>query len=1271
MTLQEPYIDAYKNTKATHNWTVIYPSDHLRDEGASRSVILVNKKLNSNNWHQIHIPGKDVTGVQLSGEFGRITIFNIYNDCTNNYTLDALERYLVTNITNIRTSNTDHMLWMGDFNCHHPLWDEERNSHLFTRQATERALKLIRLLADYDMEMSLPKDIPTLESMVTKNWTRPDNTFASTNTQDYLVTCTTDPRKRGPGTDHVPILCTLELHIPKTLKEPGHDFRNVDWEEFRKELAIRLEAVPDPKILTSTEELYYAIEALTAALQETIEEVVPKAKPSPYSKRWWSRELDDLKRKKNSLSDLSYKLRALPDHPIHSEHTMIRNKYGEEIEKAKTQHWTEWLSNATERELWLANRYLTNPYGDGSTARIPTLVVKSSCGWEQDISTNEEKSKAFLSTFFPPPPAQENAAEDNTAYNSAVEDRGEIDLETLRRHLEKLSPYKAPGPDGIPNIILMRSSSLIETHLQFIFNGTLDLRAYHPTWKDSVTVVIRKPGKSDYRLTKAYRPIALLNTIAKLCSSIVAERIATLAERHNLLPAHHFGGRQGRTTTDALHCVTQKIKDSWRRGKVVSALFLDIEGAFPNAVTGRLVRNMRRRRIPRKYTTFVENLLRNRRTKLKFDDFTSDFFELSNGIGQGDPLSMILYLFYNADLLEIPSGQDEDAFAYVDDITLIAVADSFKDAHKKLKDMMKRAGGAEEWSRDHNSKWEISKFALMDFSQKRRADPLLPGKRTSLERPSLNLNGTEIIPSTSHRYLGVIFDQELRWHQQREAAVAKGAKWTYQFRRLARQSTGVSAKLMKRLYYAVAIPKMTYAADVWFTPIRAGPNRKQGSVGTVKKMATVQRIATLAITGALKSSATDTLDLHAFTLPISLMMDRICYRATIRMAAIAKPHPIHDIINKCTGRFIRRHRSPIYVLCDTYGIDPRKIEKVVRTSCLPEVDIPVHTYIAETRQEAITDDSEAREMLRIYADGSGCDGGIGAAAVLIRGDRLPKHIQYYLGTTEEHTVYEAEAVGITLAAELIKAERAGASSAAIAIDNQAVIYAVRNRRSHPGQYIFERFQKQVEELRTKLGATFAISLRWISGHEGVEGNEMADLKAKEAARGKSSPKRRLPAYLRHKNLPISASASKQKFNEVLAERWATAWRASKRYAKLNNLDPSLPSRAFIKLTDKLNRTQHSLLVQLRTGHIGLNMHLHRIGCVDDPTCPACKASEETVHHLIFECPAYQHERHQLRATLRRGANSLRLMVTNPKAALKLLSFLNATGRLKNSFGEVN
>ena len=63
------------------------------------------------------------------------------------------------------------------------------------------------------MVMALPKDIPTLEAMATKNWTWPDNVFCSANMEPLLVSCMTHPHLRGPGTDHVPILTMLEFPV--------------------------------------------------------------------------------------------------------------------------------------------------------------------------------------------------------------------------------------------------------------------------------------------------------------------------------------------------------------------------------------------------------------------------------------------------------------------------------------------------------------------------------------------------------------------------------------------------------------------------------------------------------------------------------------------------------------------------------------------------------------------------------------------------------------------------------------------------------------------------------------------------------------------------------------------------------------------------------------------------------------------------------------------------------------------------------------------------
>ncbi len=85
------------------------------------------------------------------------------------------------------------MVWCGNFNRHHPLWDEERNHHLFTAATLWAANSLLEKLADHGMVMVLPKGIPTLESKSTKNWTHPDNIFCSANMEGSVMVCDTDP----------------------------------------------------------------------------------------------------------------------------------------------------------------------------------------------------------------------------------------------------------------------------------------------------------------------------------------------------------------------------------------------------------------------------------------------------------------------------------------------------------------------------------------------------------------------------------------------------------------------------------------------------------------------------------------------------------------------------------------------------------------------------------------------------------------------------------------------------------------------------------------------------------------------------------------------------------------------------------------------------------------------------------------------------------------------------------------------------------------------
>ena len=86
--VQEPHIDFKGMTRANYQWFTIYPSTHTMSPEHTRSVLLINANLLTNDWKQISIPHPDITAIKLSGTFGVIRLFNIYNDCNNNNSLN-------------------------------------------------------------------------------------------------------------------------------------------------------------------------------------------------------------------------------------------------------------------------------------------------------------------------------------------------------------------------------------------------------------------------------------------------------------------------------------------------------------------------------------------------------------------------------------------------------------------------------------------------------------------------------------------------------------------------------------------------------------------------------------------------------------------------------------------------------------------------------------------------------------------------------------------------------------------------------------------------------------------------------------------------------------------------------------------------------------------------------------------------------------------------------------------------------------------------------
>ena len=135
-------------------------------------------------------------------------------------------------------------------------------------------------------------------------------------------------------------------------------------------------------------------------------------------------------------------------------------------------------------------------------------------------------------------------------------------------------------------------------------------------------------------------------------------------------------------------------------------------------------------------------------------------------------------------------------------------------------------------------------------------------------------------------------------------------------------------------------------------------------------------------------------------------------------------------------------RRPLY---------PREIEIINPVRRSPGYSPTFNMLIPPSKDAALTfaNLTNTTVPVRVYSDGSGYEGGIGAAALLYINDRLVRSLRFYLGTSLEHTVYEAEGVGILMGVHLLHGlSRQLTHSTVLGSDSQAAIRALGNQRAH-------------------------------------------------------------------------------------------------------------------------------------------------------------------------------------------------------------------------------
>jgi hypothetical protein len=464
----------------------------------------------------------------------------------------------------------------------------------------------------------------------------------------------------------------------------------------------------------------------------------------------------------------------------------------------KKQHWKDFLDDPN--NVWKAASY-AKP--SGAAMDVPELVVG-----ERHYQSDREKATVLMDTFFPMPPMPE-ASNNSTEPDSRAEliEWPSLTKHEVERAIFKSNPDKASGPDEISFRVWRELWPVLSNHLLCIYSASLDLRHLPEQWKTARIVTLRKPGKADYTVPKAFRPISLLPTISKGLEAVVAARLSYITEKHSLLPINHFGARPRRSAEQALNVLVERIYQAWRGGKILTLVSFDVKGAF-NGVHSKVLKDrVAARRVPESVVEWIGNFCSKRRAQVVVGGYESDAAEIEYaGIPQGSPLSPLLYVFYNADLVERPINSHGGAIGFVDDFNAWVVGANEEETTAAIQDTI--LPHAEQWAKCSGAIFEAEKTSLIHFTRRPQPD----------DTRAVYFEDTAILPQSSVKVLGVVLDKRLSMDEHISRVTTRGIQACLSLQAI----KGVRPVQMRQLFRSCVLPIIDYAASAWFGLGKAG-----------------------------------------------------------------------------------------------------------------------------------------------------------------------------------------------------------------------------------------------------------------------------------------------------------------------------------------------------------------------------------------------------------------------------------------------------------------
>ena len=271
--------------------------------------------------------------------------------------------------------------------------------------------------------------------------------------------------------------------------------------------------------------------------------------------------------------------------------------------------------------------------------------------------------------------------------------------------------------------------------------------------KVAVLKPLLKKQDADFEQLQNFRPISNLTFVSKLIVKAVALQLNDHILRHHLDETFQSAYKAFHSTETALVRVHNDILTAIDNNNTVILLLLDLSAAFDTVDHSILLSRLSSRYgIKGTVLAWLRSYLTSRKQFVNVNKCRSSQRFLERGVPQGSVLGPLLYPLYTSPLADIIKRYNLEYHFYADDTQLYVV---FKT--DCLDKMVECKTTIEQCVRDIDNWMVINKLKL---NQDKPEDVLISSRyRPRPPLDSLQIGNVTVVPSSSARNLGVIFDK--------------------------------------------------------------------------------------------------------------------------------------------------------------------------------------------------------------------------------------------------------------------------------------------------------------------------------------------------------------------------------------------------------------------------------------------------------------------------------------------------------------------------------